>query len=173
VTDRSHDDRRKAHEVARRERLHLAIADMDYAAAAARWLHGEPFELAFVGAGGTLPHEVRMVLEAGLFVVYARAFNTSRGSPPLPAAPTNGLNAEQREIHKWALARRDEVAAHVDRDAEGRQFREVSITMHQHGLQPLEVNGPAEHYRPPSPEQLLALAELAETLAARYRAEVS
>jgi hypothetical protein len=47
----------------------------------------------------------------------------------------------------------------------------VTITDPERGQVVVEAGG-GERYRPPSREDLLALAELAEQLAARYRAEV-
>jgi hypothetical protein len=99
-------EERRAHaEEARRERLLRSISDMDDAAVAARWLH-ETYPAGFDD------FRLRIVMETGLFVTYARPFTEGRGNPPLPVAPTTGLTDEQRRIHAWAIERRKKSAAH-------------------------------------------------------------
>lgn len=107
-----------------------------------------------------------------MLVTYARAFNTSKGDPPLPAAPTKGLSQSQRATHKWALDARDTVAAHVDRGAAGRRLFLGEIqtpdgTPHYDLLG--ETAGLFEVRREASQQQLEELAQLAEHLAATYR----
>ena len=112
-------------------------------------------------------------METGLFVTYARPFTEGRGNPPLPLAPTSGLTDDRRRIHAWAIDRRKKSAAHVDRDNLDRIVipEDVTVTDADRGQSVLQAGG-GERYRPPAREDLLALAELAEHLAARYRAEV-
>ena len=147
-------ERSQAGREALRERLHLAIGDMDDTAAAARWL----FET-HPASDGDLPWQVRQVLEGGLFATFARAFNTSRGEPGLPAAPTSGLISEQREVYNWAIDERDTAWAHIDRSG----TRRAVLTAQGEML---------VTWRPPSPDELRGLTDLAELLAARYRREV-
>lgn len=160
------EQRRALAEEARRERLVRSISDMDDAAVAARWLYE-------THPAGFDDFRLRIVMETGLFVTYARPFTEGRGNPPLPLAPTSGLTDEQRRIHVWAIERRKKSAAHVDRDNVDRIVipEDVTINDSERGQFVLEAGG-GERYRPPSREDLLALAELAEHLAARYRAEV-
>lgn len=61
-----------------------------------------------------------------MYVSYARAFNESKGDPPLPAAPTSGLSGRERRIHKWALDERNKVWAHIDRGSERRSVDVVA-----------------------------------------------
>jgi hypothetical protein len=91
------------------ERLILAISDMADTAAAARFLLGPHSGIA------DFPWHAHRALETGMFSSYARAFNESKGDPPLPAAPTSSLSRRERETHKWALDERQKVWAHVDR----------------------------------------------------------
>jgi hypothetical protein len=146
--------------LAKLERLLLAVSDMDDTAAAARYLAGTE------AGKEKLDWRARRAMEAGMFVSYARAFNASRGDPPLPAAPTSGLSSKERETHKWAIRERDQVWAHVDRDSH-RQLAEMLLGT------PSEPSGIGlvEMWRPPSQQQLLELADLAESLRRRYRAE--
>jgi hypothetical protein len=161
--DSPEEGRRALAEEARRERLLRSISDMDDAAAAARWLYD-------TYPAGFDDFRLRIVMETGLFVTYARPFTEGRGNPPLPVAPTTGLTDEQRRIHAWAIERRKKSAAHVDRDNLDRIVlpNDVTITDPERGQVVLEA-GRGERYRPPSCEDSLALAELAEQLAARYR----
>jgi hypothetical protein len=92
---------------------------------------------------------------------YARAFNKSKGNPPLPAAPTSGLSPGERKTHEWALDERKKVWAHVDRDGHRRAT----------DVQPGPPIAFTEEWIPPQPEQLEALAELGDKLQERYRAE--
>lgn len=59
----------------------------------------------------------RATLETGLFTTYARCFNQSKGDPPLPPAPRRELNQDERRLHQWAVDERNQVSAHIDRDA--------------------------------------------------------
>jgi hypothetical protein len=160
------EERRALAEEARRERLLRSISDMDDAAVAARWLHE-------THPAGFDDFRLRIVMETGLFVTYARPFTEGRGNPPLPLAPTSGLTNDQRRIHAWAIERRKKSAAHVDRDNFDRIVipEDVTVTDADRGQSVLQAGG-GERYRTPSRDDLLALAELAEHLAARYRAEV-
>ena len=96
-----------------------------------------------------------------MFVSYARAFNESRGNPPLPKAPTSALSSTERETHRWALDERDKVWGHVDRGG------------HRRATEVLEGAGLAlvEQWTSPTREQFAALAALAEKLAESYDAE--
>jgi hypothetical protein len=105
-------------------------------------------------AGVEIDWRVRRVLEAGMFVTYARAFNESRGDPPLPPAPTSGLTPSERSVHDWAIEERSRVWAHVDRGSH-RRLIEGTIEGAKTSL--------FETWRPPSPEQLESLADLAES----------
>jgi hypothetical protein len=104
------EERRPLADAARRERLLRSISDLDEAAVAAPWFYE-------THPTGFDDFRVRIVMETGLFVTYARPFTEGRGNPPLPLAPTSGLSAEQRRIHVWAMERRKKSAAHVDRDS--------------------------------------------------------
>ena len=148
-------ERSQAQREALRERLHLAIGDMDDTVAAARWLIAT-----HPASAGDLPWQVRVVLEAGLFATFARSFNKSKGDPGLPAAPTSGLTAEQRRVLQWAKDERDTAWAHIDRAGPRRALQTSSGEM-------------MTTWRPPNSGELHNLAELAELLAARYRAEVA
>ena len=170
VTDdqRSPDEWRQANAAARRERLILAVHDMDDAASAARFLLATDGSF-WTGFDGL---RLRALMETAMFVTYARAFNKSEGDPPLPAAPTKGLSVGQRSIHLWALDRRDRVAAHVDRSAEERIVIPEPVTVFNQETGETSVIEVAERYRPASVEQLEELAGLAELLAQRYRTEL-
>jgi hypothetical protein len=158
-------------EEARRERLLRSISDMDDAAVAARWLHATHWENPEQRPGFD-DLRLRMVMETGLFVTYARPFTEARGNPPLPFAPTSGLTDKQRRIHEWVLDRRKKSAAHVDRENPDRIIvpDDLTIDRPERGEEVLK-GGQTERYRPPTPGELVALAEIAEHLAARYRAE--
>jgi hypothetical protein len=144
----------EARREARLGRLLLATNDMADVAAALRLLRDKPWSL--------MPRE-RRVLYAGVFASYARAFNTSRGDPPLPAASTSGLSREQRQTHEWALAERDKVWAHIDRE---QVRRAVGVETGAENILAL-----VETFEPPTPEELAALLELVDSLHERYRAE--
>lgn len=146
------------HERARLERLLLAISDMDDTEAAARHLLSR--------AGEELHWQIRLVLQTGMFTTYARAFNASRGKPPLPPAPTKGLSEEQLRVHRWAITERNTAWAHVDRTG-NRGIHDV-YTRRPEGMKLVQ----REKVRPASREELLELAELAAALAARYRDDV-
>jgi hypothetical protein len=136
---------------AKLERLVLAMGDMADAQGAAEAL----LRL-------NLPFHVRRALRTGMFASYARAFNDSRGDPPLPAAPTRGLTQAQRELHDWALAERDSVWAHSDRRG------------HRRGQATEDVKGNLafeEQWTSLTNEQLTALSELAQALRERYKRE--
>jgi hypothetical protein len=96
-----------------------------------------------------------------MFTSYVRAFNQSRGDPGLPAAPTSGLSAAERATHDWALEERSKVWAHVERDGHRRAIE----------VQPGPPPAFREEWIPPTPQQLDALAALAEKLHERYRVE--
>ena len=145
----------RARREAKLERLILAISDMADTAEAARHLRGPR------GGISDLPWHARRALETGMFTSYARAFNKSKGVPPLPAAPTPDLSPSERATHNWALDERKRVWAHVDRTGHRR------IT----GVQPGPPVAFTEEWIPPTPEQFQALAELAEKLQERYRVE--
>jgi hypothetical protein len=99
---------------------------------------------------------------------YARSFNSSRGSPPLPAAPTRGLSDEERAVHEWAIDERDRFAAHVDRDSHRRvHYGHAPGPDDEFTLQWFES------WTPPSPAQLETLARLADKLGAAYGAEAN
>lgn len=140
---------------AKLEQLILAISDMADTAAAARFLRGPRSGIA------EFSWHARRALETRMFTSYARAFNESKGDPPLPRAPTSGLSQAERATHAWALDERQKVWAHVDR---GGHRRAVEVRQ-----------GPpvafAEEWVPPTPEQLEALGALAEKLQERYRVE--
>jgi hypothetical protein len=142
----------EARRAAKLERLLLAANDMADVAAALRLLRDTG-----------LPSRVRRVLYAGVFASYARAFNTSGGDPPLPAAPTSGLSREQRQTHEWARAERDKVWAHIDRE---QVRRAVAV---EPGAE--NILGLVETFEPPTPEELASLLELADSLRTRYLAE--
>ena len=137
---------------AKLERLILASSDMSDVAAAARLLRRGADELRF---------RERRAMETGMFTSYARAFNKSKGNPPLPAAPTSGLSPEERATHGWALGERDKVWAHVDRDGHRRETSGVTGTDGNVAL--------TEEWNPPTPAQLDDLSALAEKLSERYR----
>lgn len=145
----------RAGKEAKLDRLKLSISDMADTAAAARYLRGPGADIA------DLPWHARRALETGMFPSYARAFNKSKGNPPLPAAPTSGLSRTDRATHDWALEERDKVWAHVDRDVHRRATY----------VQPGPPIAFTEEWTPPSPEQLDALRALAEKLQERYRIE--
>jgi hypothetical protein len=105
---------REEAEQGRRQRLLTAISDMDEAALAARWLHATHTEVE--EEPGFDDFRLRIVMETGMFVSYARPFTQSRGERNLPLAPTRGLTVEQRGVHEWALERRTKSAAHFDQD---------------------------------------------------------
>jgi hypothetical protein len=132
------------------ERLVLAQSDMADAAAAARLL-----------LTGSLQFRERRALEAGMFTAYARAFNKSKGNPPLPAAPTSKLTASEQKTHEWAIAERNMVWAHVDRNGHRR-------ATHVDPGPPVAFR---EDWMSPSPEQLVDLEALAEKLHDRYLRE--
>lgn len=113
-----------------------------------------------------LHFRARRALETGMYVSYARAFNASKGDPPLPKAPTSGLSPSERKVHQWALDERNIVWAHIDR---GNQRRTVDAVAGdpEAGL-PV---GFVENWNPPTPEELDAFATLAESLEERYRKE--
>ena len=111
-------------------------------------------------------------METGLFVTSARPFTESRGNPPLPFASTSGLTDEQRRVHEWALDRRKKSAAHLDRENPDRIIVPDDLTInHPERGEEVLKGGNTERYRPPTLCELVALADLAEHLAARYRAE--
>jgi hypothetical protein len=114
---------------------------------------------------GNLNPRIRRVVVTGIFATYARAFNKSEGNAErraLPPAPTKVLSTEQREIHQWALAERDEIWAHVDRSQERRK------TSVQRGNDDLP-HAFVEEYLPPSQERLEALREIAHELGKDFR----
>jgi hypothetical protein len=78
---------------AKLERLILATSDMADTAWAARYLC-EHRDIA------DLPWRARRALETGMITSYVRAFNQSKGDPPLPAAPTSSLSSAERDTHK-------------------------------------------------------------------------
>jgi hypothetical protein len=137
------------------ERLILAISDMADTAAAARFLLGPHSGIA------DFPWHAHRALETGMFSSDARAFNESKGCPPLPAAPTSSLSRRERETHKWALDERQKVWAHVDRAGHRRSTQ----------VQQRPPVAFLEEWISPTPDQLEALGALAEKLQERYRVE--
>lgn len=134
---------RAARREAKLERLLLAASDMADAAAAARILR-RPYK----EQREPLHFRARRALETGMYVSYARAFNASKGDPPLPKAPTSGLSPSERKVHQWALDERNMVWAHIDR---GNQRRTVDAVAGdpEAGL-PV---GFVENWNPPTPEE--------------------
>ena len=151
------DDRVRQGREAKLERLILAVSDMGDAADAARFLRS-----ALRGDEGFVSPHVQRALLTGLFVSYARPFTRSRGNPRLPVAPTTGLSTEEQTTHKWALAERDRVWAHSEREGHRRvvQFQEAPA--------PGSVASLQESFEPPSLEDIAKLGELADSLHERY-----
>jgi hypothetical protein len=102
--------------------LHFAASDMNEALETARYLLGDHPETE--GHDGGMPWHVRRTLEVGMFVVYARAFTTSRGLPRMKLA--RGLSDELKATHRGILERRREFYAHND-DTPHRRILEIDL----------------------------------------------
>jgi hypothetical protein len=104
---------------------------------------------------------LRIVLETGLIVTYARPFTEGRGTG-LPIPEERFVPADGRELHRKMLELRNKVQAHIDASApEG--FRRTVEHSEEPGSWSVRSSGP----RYLGAEELRGIAELADQIIAR------